>query len=1634
MVDRDLRSTAEQAGSTVEQGTGAGFKLGLGMVAIATYLLLATFLPNHPSAQIEERGTTAAAVEEDPHAGEECEHGAVGHDCGLSAKAMLSSFQKSIQKAKGIVHTVVEVEGVASVKGEIVIGWDGTGADLEELTTRYEATILRLGTGYALISREFEIPALLEALRSEPSVGYAEPNMVARCALVPNDPFFAVTGNKNAGLEQAWDVTTGAANVVVAVLDTGADTSHPDLTNRLVAGFDFVNNTAVITDDNGHGTAMSGIVAAEGQNNEGVTGVAFTSRVMPVKVADGQGQASVANVVAGIDFAIQNQARVINLSLGAPVGSQAMQAAINRALAANIVVIASAGNDPVHHEVFPAAYPGVVSVTALGPDGKLGFDAVLAEGVEVGAPGEQVVTTLPGDVYGFVTGSSAGAAFASGVAALSISVDPTLTGPQVAHVLQNAQVAIPELAPVHPTYRFGQLDAKLAVDRSTAGYVDIAVTDIVSYPAKPIPGQAAIVVLEVSNEGNVALTNRVVRLARILVGTTARIEIGFQVINTLAVGERRLLTFNYTAPAAGSYTLRATASTPPGETEIADNQRDLITTMAAGAVADVRVVSRKITSPVAPALTVTVDVTLENRGTAAATNVAVQADVMPAGATATPPAAAIPAGAGGLGIQTIPTLAVGQRTTLQYTYTIPNPPPAGIQRLRVNAAPLTGEVSVFDNTAFLDFQVGTSTTLKGLYQQSNGVDIIPDAPWRIAPNRPYVPVQVFVASKGGRTSTTKLRVTQTTIGVRDTPTGASTNLYTDVNGAAPSATPAGLEVVDEVGNVRTTGMDLFGDQEMTINGRHEIFRIPVAALGATPGGDKYVDVDVDWEQRRIVLWLFRKTRDGDHKSVMKVHFAQDDFPSLPGDNHYHDVHHHTIAEWYFGSALDIFAPRKAYGGPLQMVYETGYALGILPGATAQDAYMRIITTDHSSFNNRTTPSPDGADHRPPFGPQSLSAQPGTTQLEAFRNLFGRCAGEEIAFKQNIPGPRIPFVNKILNMLPGIPLGAHMLVYGADHVEGPWHGGGWLKGPGNPNIDVNLFPLLNGFAKNNQGTQGDTFSYAAHPFGGMGWNDSNFDGAFGLDPANRTRDGVHDATNKFVVKGIEFFNGRGTRSLPSAAIDFNDLNPWADPDFQTGEPNWDKGLWDGVTIWHEGLAKTLEYSFNSDPDVRLIRKIYQAGGSDAHGDFNFSTGRAATPLNLKMTYNVGDEAWYKVRTYCFGEGKSGTTAEDRWFDAYRDGNSVVTDGPLVTFELDAQPRFDSATMTWHDQAPSFENSDGRIGGHGAYDGGFTALVERGSLNPSFRYQYSSNAEFGPVASLLLYKTEAGNPNPTRRRQSGFLGFTSYDQITGVNELALSGAGAWQDHAFDAAKEGPVTKNTAFTLGAYTVGNPDQADLGINSYRCWTNPIYAVAYDVTVDGNNTSATEIPAGQMTVTFSFDISMDATPYVVEIAALDANGDSVAGPARTTLVPQGGGSGWSDQPGIKSSVLTLTNSDNISLSGDQYPAGSNQMTFVIYFKDAPRDYAGNDLNRIATTFQTSHVAGSGSGGGVAPTGSSSTSPSSSSTAPGATGATPTGSSRRRSSSGGLCSLDTTNNTPWHTPWALLLVLGALAGLRLRLR
>jgi serine protease len=235
--------------------------------------------------------------------------------------------------------------------------------------------------------------------------------------------------------DEAHSITSGAG-AVVAVVDTGIDAAHPDLQGRVLAGHDLVDNDATPQDGQGHGTHVSGIIAADANNGVGVDSVAPGAKILPVRVLDDNGSGSSAAVAAGIDWATSHGADVINLSLGGsiPLGGLGQEsdidAAIERALAHNVVAVAAAGNDSLplcENNPFGGR---VLCVGAVDRRGLRSFYSSFGEGVNILAPGgsslpgtdEDVLSTYNDGDYHYLAGTSQATPHVSGVAALLASL------------------------------------------------------------------------------------------------------------------------------------------------------------------------------------------------------------------------------------------------------------------------------------------------------------------------------------------------------------------------------------------------------------------------------------------------------------------------------------------------------------------------------------------------------------------------------------------------------------------------------------------------------------------------------------------------------------------------------------------------------------------------------------------------------------------------------------------------------------------------------------------------------------------------------------------------------------------------------------------------------------------------------------------------------------------------------------------------------------------------------------------------------------------------------------------------------------------------------------------------------------
>jgi subtilisin family serine protease len=304
-----------------------------------------------------------------------------------------------------------------------------------------------------------------------PDVEYAVPNYILKAAVTPNDTLFqyqynlhnqgqrvapvsipgAPTGKDEADIKAtfAWEETKGDEEVIIAILDSGVDLNHPDIMNKLVSdGYDFVNNDDNADDDLWHGTHVAGIAAAETHNAEGIAGVAWNCKILPVKVLDDEGSGSQLWVAEGIRWAADNGADVINLSLGAPnTGNpsdfEPLRAALNYAYNKDVIIVASAGNegDAVN---YPAAFDAYVLAVAASDFNDVRTDwSNFGPEVDVAAPGDWILSLWPVKLtqenflpYAWGLGTSASAPHVAGLAALIKSIKPWLNNDEIMDVIR----------------------------------------------------------------------------------------------------------------------------------------------------------------------------------------------------------------------------------------------------------------------------------------------------------------------------------------------------------------------------------------------------------------------------------------------------------------------------------------------------------------------------------------------------------------------------------------------------------------------------------------------------------------------------------------------------------------------------------------------------------------------------------------------------------------------------------------------------------------------------------------------------------------------------------------------------------------------------------------------------------------------------------------------------------------------------------------------------------------------------------------------------------------------------------------------------------------------------------------------
>jgi subtilisin family serine protease len=382
-----------------------------------------------------------------------------------------------------------------------------------------------------------DIYSIIDDLKNNPDVEYAEPNYIFQSFIVPNDPHYSLEwGASKIGATSAWDVTKGASDVVIAVVDTGVDYNHPDLAPNIwintkeipgngidddgngyvddVRGWDFVTVPPAWVapgedpgpPDNdpmdflGHGTHVAGIASGLPNNGLGIAGIGWNCKIMALRAGyqsgDDSGYLELDDIAEAVYYAADNGADIINMSFGCPYNSITIQNAINYAYSKGCIMVASAGNVDSYDAgkpFYPAANDHVIAVSALDDKDIVAIWSLFCfsnfgDFVDICAPGTSIISTLPGGSYGYASGTSMSAPFVSGVAALIKSKNKDWTSQQVEERLKRTSDNV--YAVNGQSFFKGKLGAGRVSAKKALGNLSMVIT--YPTPDKTISGSVAV--------------------------------------------------------------------------------------------------------------------------------------------------------------------------------------------------------------------------------------------------------------------------------------------------------------------------------------------------------------------------------------------------------------------------------------------------------------------------------------------------------------------------------------------------------------------------------------------------------------------------------------------------------------------------------------------------------------------------------------------------------------------------------------------------------------------------------------------------------------------------------------------------------------------------------------------------------------------------------------------------------------------------------------------------------------------------------------------------------------------------------------------------------------------------------------
>jgi len=405
----------------------------------------------------------------------------------------------------------------------------------------------------------------IDGLLRNPHVVYIEPNIELHA--LEEQPLWGmdrIFGDESFEFT-TWGTSTGSG-VNVAILDTGIDERHADLAGRVAGGEDFTGKGSYF-DDNGHGTHVSGTVAAIYSNSIGVYGVAPSASLYAVKVLDATGSGYLDWIIAGIQWAIDNDIDIINMSLGTTSDVQSLEDACNAAYEADVLIVAAAGNSgnrPGNRDTveYPGGYASVIAVAASDSNDARATFSSTGPDVELIAPGVSILSTIPGDGYAYYSGTSMASPHVAGVAALVLAANSDLSNADVRSILQQTAENL-GLKQEHQGY--GLVRADLAVQAASGTTPPASDTD-------PEPGTITVASIDYSLSRNAKHMYVSVQLDPVVGGASVSIEVYLNngsspyFVGTITTDTSGVAKFTVVNAPSGTYSTVVTDVTAAGYT------------------------------------------------------------------------------------------------------------------------------------------------------------------------------------------------------------------------------------------------------------------------------------------------------------------------------------------------------------------------------------------------------------------------------------------------------------------------------------------------------------------------------------------------------------------------------------------------------------------------------------------------------------------------------------------------------------------------------------------------------------------------------------------------------------------------------------------------------------------------------------------------------------------------------------------------------------------------------------------------------------------------------------------------------------------------------------------------------------